>query len=67
MIAHRANPEGASKPGALRMIAVGTAMALVVSVAAVVVSQWLGHPAHPALGAAMGVVAAASYGAARRR
>ena len=49
------------------MIARGTAVALVVSVAVVVVSQLLGHPAHPGLAAAMAVVAASSYAAGQKR
>jgi putative flippase GtrA len=54
------------KSATLRMIAGGAVTALVVSVAVVVVSQLLGHPAHPGLAAAMAVVAASSYMAANR-
>ena len=67
MIADKASQKEGSRASALRMIAVGAAMAIVVSVAVVVVSRWLGHPAHPALTAAMAAVAAASYGATQKR
>jgi hypothetical protein len=67
MIVERAEEESASQRSVLRMIAIGTMMALVISVAIVVVSRWVGHPAHPALGAAMGVVAATSHAAAQIR
>ena len=63
MIVSKPTHETTRRGSVVRMIATGTAAALVVSLATVIVSQLLGHPAHPGLAATMAAVAAASCAA----
>jgi len=49
------------KSDTLRVIARGTLVALIVSVSTVLVSQLLGLPAPPGVGAVLGVVCASSW------
>ena len=67
MIVNRTTRKGTSASSTLGIIARGTVVALVVSVGVVVVSQLLGHPAHPGMAAAMAVVAASSYAAGEKK
>lgn len=67
MIVDRTARRGSSTASTLGIIARGTAVALVVSVAVVVVSQLLGHPAHPGLAATMAVVAASWCAAGQKK
>ena len=55
------------KSDTVRMIAQGTLVALIVSVSVVVVSQLLGHPAHPGVAAAVAAACASSYVANQKR
>jgi len=55
------------KSDTVRMIAQGTVVALIVSVSVVVVSQLLGHPAHPGVAAALAAASASSYAANQKR
>jgi uncharacterized membrane protein len=55
------------KSATVRMIAQGTLVALIVSVSVVVVSELLGHPAHPGVAAALAAVAASSHTARKKQ
>lgn len=66
MIVDRTFRKGSSTPSTLGIIARGTAVALVLSIVIVVVSQLLGYP-HPGLAATMAVIAASSFTAGQKR
>lgn len=67
MLAGRATRKRVAKSDTLRMIAGGTLAALIVSVSVVVVSQLLGHPAHPGIAAALAAACVSSYVANQKR
>jgi len=60
MLVERTTRKRVAKSETLRMIVSGTITALIISISVVVVSQLLGHPAHPGLAATIAVICVAS-------